>query len=206
MDNEQEGKAAREALKSVIDSALQNALQSIKDYVSDSEEIRLELTQESKYSQDIYNVLVHNDDNLQPLSFLSLFEFDQEAAESVYHQMQVFLTACGFEVLEISGDAVIFSDKDAARIEKINDFVMTEQILSIKPEYIEKNDESCWSIRVFTDSKSVEILNLSKVSERSISILEKQLAIILASFEKTVEVSDSSRINMYGCVHSPLES
>jgi hypothetical protein len=203
-ENNEENAASQEAIRTHLEQAVQNGIQLIRDYIIDADEAWVKVVEETKFNKDIHNVVVFTSEEPNPLSFITLFEQDFKSSEIVADQIRELLVSCGFEIVNEDGSPWLYKNSD--RMTEMFDFISAEHDVNISSEYVSSDESPHWLISLTSvNGKSIELLRLEKVSERSAGSVERQLAMFLAAMDKTVEVSDGSKINIYGYVLSPLD-
>jgi hypothetical protein len=201
--DEEDQSVSQEAIRNHLEQSVQDGIQMIRDFIVDTDEVVVGVVAETKFNNDIHNIVIYTDEEPRPLSFITLFEQNLEASEAVANHIRKVLVSCGFEVVDEDGRAWEFEQNDM--MTEMFDFISSEHTIAIASEYFSSDDAPYWSISISANEKEIEILRLEKVSDRSVGAVERQLAMFLAAMDKTVQISDGSRINIYGYVLSPLD-
>tara|TARA_B100001778_G_scaffold334019_1_gene344026 strand:+ start:11991 stop:12620 length:630 start_codon:yes stop_codon:yes gene_type:complete len=208
MTEEQENadsRASHEAVRTHIEQTIQEGLQLIRDFLSHSADISVEVVQESKYNSDIHNVLIKTASEPKPLCFLTLFELDRQSSEDVADQLRMFLVACGYEVINPDNSHWDVPSQMSDAASKIFNFMSSPGDIHVSSEYEKTEDDAKWNIRLSLGENQVDILELRKMSNRSVAVIERQIAMLIGAMDRTVQTSDGTRLNIYGCIVSPLD-
>lgn len=186
-----------------IERLLQNGIQTINDFLSNSSNgIIINVVPETKYDNRIHNIIAENTVDSKPLSFITLLDSDKNSAEDIANQIRAFLVACGHEVCDSNNTPWKAPDHMSEGISGIFGLVSAFSSFKIVSENNEEN--STWDIRLCCQEESVTLISEKSLSYRSASVIERQIAMFLAAMNKTVEVSDGTKINIYGCVYISL--
>lgn len=204
MDSKKDRKEAMDALRDHVEQTAQNAIQLISDYVYHSDSLSFSSIQELKYSKRIFTILLSNPSKSKPLSIISLFDFNENSVEDIVHQICIIFTACGFEIKK-DGSNYPFVKDEFSTILSLRDFILKNNEFSIFSEHGPQETDGKCSIFLSSFGEKIEIISTDNCNSKHIGVLERQLSLFFAAINNTVNISDGSIINNYGCVVSPVD-
>lgn len=204
MDSKKDLEGTQNALREYIEETAQNAIQLISEYVCYSNSLSFQTVQELKFSKRIFTLLLLNESKPKPLSIITLFDFDEDAIKEILHQICLIFTASGFEIKDDEKNYPL-TKEDSASVLLMYNFLSVNKEFSIFSEYNSQEKENKCSLCLSSGDKKIEIISIDNSDSKYVGMLERQLSLFFAAIGKTVNISDGSIVNNYGCVVSPFD-
>lgn len=202
-DNQNIDSSCKE-IASHIEKSIQYATQIISDFFCNSSEgISISVIEESRCNNGIYNIVAENFIDANPIVLVTVFESNKEISEKIADQIKAFMTACGYDILNSNKDSWKVPDYMSNNVSDIFALMSNNSYFKMNSTHCKENNT--WSIELLTENepKSVNIICQNNLSYNSASIIERQIAILVASMNRTVETKDGVKINIYGCANFP---
>lgn len=191
-----------EEINKYIIASIQNAVQSISEFLSTGNEITLKINCDIKHNFKMNTITAYSKSTPVPLNIVRLFSVKDEICEEIANQIRILMIACGYEILDNNESSWKIPKHLSSRIAELFECLSASTSLTVFT-YAQSGEKR--GLKITSGTKEALLISADEISERSIGVVERQVALLLASMNKTVQISDGSKLNVYGCVSSPFE-
>ena len=185
-------------IKNYIEESIQSKIQIIRDFLCSHSEITVRVVAESKYNDCIQNIVIDKKEESKPLCIITLIDSDKNFAEEVSDYVRILLVSFGYEVLNEEKKIWKVPECMLSHVSELFDLIYKNSKLKLFYEHDSINN---WSkIILSSHDKSILLVNLKSMTVKYVHVVEKQLSLLIASMGKTIEATDGTKLNMYGCI------
>lgn len=187
--------AAFSRIKKGIQERADIAIERVQSFLDRRYRYTMSLEADPFGTNRIWFVKIRRESTYLMLSVIA--DANRVAAEQIMRHMAMMLLVMGFSVQPSSTNEFEFSREDFDQMREMEGFFLRSEF-SISHTYDSK--ERLYSICLDNGEKRLQLLEVGGISERGISVLCKQIALILGGLGKHFVTADGTVGNKYGVV------